>query len=61
MSAHGFREQDPSFATKAIHAEQDPSQWPDGNPVVLPISLSTTFKQEAPGQFVVFRIIHDGT
>ena len=49
----GFRKQDPSFATKSIHSELDPSQWPDGNPVVLPISLSTTFKQEAPGRFVV--------
>lgn len=49
----GFRKQDPTFATRAIHAAQDPEQWPDAKPVVLPICLSTTFKQDAPGKFVV--------
>ncbi|KZS05729.1 Eip55E [Daphnia magna] len=51
-STYGFREQDPSFATKIIHVAQEPEQWSDGNPIVMPISLSTTFKQEAPGKFV---------
>lgn len=41
--------QDPGFATKAIHVGQDPEQWPSCA-VVPPISLSTTFKQDGPGQ-----------
>lgn len=49
----GFKELDPTFATRAIHAHQDPEQWQDGKPVVVPISLATTFKQEAPAEFVV--------
>lgn len=57
-TTYGFREQDPSFATKAIHAAQEPEQWPDGKPVVLPISLSTTFQQDAPGRFVVYTKYH---
>lgn len=52
MSAEGFKEQDPTFATRAIHDAQDPEQW-DAMPVVLPISLATTFKQDAPAQFRV--------
>jgi cystathionine gamma-lyase len=52
MSAEGFKEQDPTFATRAIHDAQDPEQW-DAMPVVLPISLATTFKQDAPAEFRV--------
>ena len=52
MSVEGFKEQDPTFATRAIHVSQDPEQW-DGYPVVLPISLATTFKQDAPAEFKV--------
>uniref|UniRef100_A0A8C3TR94 Cystathionine gamma-lyase n=1 Tax=Catharus ustulatus TaxID=91951 RepID=A0A8C3TR94_CATUS len=37
------------FATNAIHAGQEPEQWRSGA-VVPPISLSTTFKQRAPGE-----------
>ncbi|XP_007436985.1 cystathionine gamma-lyase [Python bivittatus] len=37
------------FATQAIHVGQDPEQW-NSLAVVPPISLSTTFKQRAPGQ-----------
>ncbi|XP_058793120.1 cystathionine gamma-lyase [Phymastichus coffea] len=37
------------FATKAIHVGQDPDQWGHGA-VVPPITLSTTFKQDAPAQ-----------
>ncbi|NXF26073.1 CGL lyase, partial [Rhodinocichla rosea] len=40
------------FATDAIHAGQDPEQWRSGA-VVPPISLSTTFKQRAPGEHAV--------
>lgn len=48
----GFKESDPTFATRAIHAHQDPEQWQDGKPIVVPISLATTFKQEAPAEFI---------
>ncbi|XP_061486875.1 cystathionine gamma-lyase-like [Rhineura floridana] len=37
------------FATQAIHVGQEPEQW-KSMAVVPPISLSTTFKQQAPGQ-----------
>ncbi|KAG1691834.1 Cystathionine gamma-lyase [Nymphon striatum] len=39
---------DSKFATKAIHAGQDPDQW-KSRAVVPLISLSTTFKQSSPG------------
>ncbi|OXB82182.1 UNVERIFIED_CONTAM: hypothetical protein H355_009061 [Colinus virginianus] len=37
------------FGTQAIHAGQEPEQWRSGA-LVPPVSLSTTFKQQAPGQ-----------
>ncbi|XP_076233033.1 cystathionine gamma-lyase isoform X2 [Calliopsis andreniformis] len=37
------------FATKAIHAGQDPLQW-SHCAVVAPIVLSTTFRQDGPGE-----------
>ncbi|XP_061938832.1 putative cystathionine gamma-lyase 2 isoform X2 [Apis cerana] len=37
------------FSTKAIHAGQDPLQWNDCS-VIPPITLSTTFQQDGPGQ-----------
>ena len=40
------------FATTALHFGQEPEQW-TGNPVVPPISLATTFKQEEPGKHAV--------
>lgn len=43
------------FATKAIHAGQDPEQWNHG-PLVVPIVMSTTFQQDAPGQHRVSKI-----
>ncbi|XP_033637043.1 cystathionine gamma-lyase-like [Asterias rubens] len=39
----------PGFATAALHAGQEPEQWAS-NSVVPLISLSTTYKQHAPGQ-----------
>ncbi|GMR50426.1 hypothetical protein PMAYCL1PPCAC_20621 [Pristionchus mayeri] len=39
----------PGFGTNAIHVGQHPEQW-DSNQVVPPISLSTTYKQDVPGQ-----------
>ncbi|NWW73322.1 CGL lyase, partial [Climacteris rufus] len=38
----------PHFATHAIHTAQEPEQWSSWA-VVPPITLSTTFKQVAPG------------
>lgn len=39
----------PGFATAALHAGQEPEQWAS-NAVVPLISLSTTYKQNAPGK-----------
>uniref|UniRef100_A0A158R612 cystathionine gamma-lyase n=1 Tax=Syphacia muris TaxID=451379 RepID=A0A158R612_9BILA len=38
----------PHFGTSAIHVGQEPEQWAQ-NQVIPPISLSTTYKQLAPG------------
>lgn len=40
------------FSTNVIHEGQEPEQW-KSNAVVPPISMSTTFKQDAPGQHKV--------
>ncbi|ETN69126.1 Cys/Met metabolism PLP-dependent enzyme [Necator americanus] len=45
MSTEAF----PHFGTAAIHVGQEPEQW-DMNQVVAPISLSTTYKQDRPGE-----------
>ncbi|GCB69987.1 hypothetical protein scyTo_0001166 [Scyliorhinus torazame] len=47
------------FATQALHAGQDPEQW-KSMAVVPPISLSTTFKQSAPGQHAGFEYSRSG-
>ncbi|VDO19282.1 unnamed protein product [Heligmosomoides polygyrus] len=39
----------PHFGTAALHVGQEPEQW-DMNQVVAPISLSTTYKQDRPGE-----------
>ncbi|PSN57158.1 Cystathionine gamma-lyase [Blattella germanica] len=49
MSEEGFLLQNPAFATKAIHKGQDPEKW-NSRAVVPPITLSTTFKHDAPSQ-----------
>ena len=46
----GFQENDAHFATKALHAGQEPEQW-NSMAVVPPIFMSTTFKQDAPADF----------
>lgn len=51
-AARGFLAPFGHFATQAIHAGQEPEQWRSGA-VVPPVSLSTTFKQRAPGQHAV--------
>lgn len=42
----------PHFGTIAIHDGQEPEQWMS-RAVVPPISMSTTFKQDGPGQHSV--------
>lgn len=44
-----FKQQPKGFATKAIHAGQDPEQW-EHLAVVPPIVTSTTFKQHSPAE-----------
>jgi len=48
----GFQPVFKSFATDAIHVGSEPEQW-NSMAVVPPISLSTTFKQDAPGKHAV--------
>uniref|UniRef100_T1JND1 cystathionine gamma-lyase n=1 Tax=Strigamia maritima TaxID=126957 RepID=T1JND1_STRMM len=50
---------DPKFATKAIHSGQEPEQW-KSLAVVPPISMSTTFKQPAPGEHVGYEYARSG-
>jgi len=38
-----------SFNTDTIHNGQEPEKW-NSRAVVPPISMSTTFKQDGPGQ-----------
>lgn len=47
--SEGFRAQPSGFATKAIHVGQDPEQW-NSMAVIPPITTSTTFKQDGPGE-----------
>jgi len=60
MSEDGFlqQQQQPGFATKAIHVGQEPEQW-NSNAVIPPITLSTTFKQEAPAKHKVCTDVTD--
>ncbi|KAK2107172.1 hypothetical protein P7K49_016686 [Saguinus oedipus] len=58
-SSHGFLPHFQHFATQAIHVGQEPEQW-TSRAVVPPISLSTTFKQEAPGQHSGFEYSRSG-
>lgn len=48
-----FKQQPKGFATKAIHAGQDPEQW-EHLAVVPPICTSTTFKQHSPAEPKVY-------
>ena len=45
----GFLPADTTFATRACHVGQEPEQW-TSMAVVPPISMSTTFKQDAPAE-----------
>lgn len=55
----GFRTAFKSFATDAIHIGQEPEQW-SSMAVVPPISLSTTFKQQSPGNHAGFEYSRSG-
>lgn len=46
----------PHFGTLAIHAGQEPEQW-NSRAVVPPISMATTFKQDAPGVHRVCKLM----
>ena len=48
--ATGYLENDPHFATKALHVGQEPEQW-TAMSVVPQISMATTYKQDAPAQY----------
>ncbi|XP_043070486.1 cystathionine gamma-lyase [Drosophila grimshawi] len=54
-----FKVQPKGFATKSIHAGQDPEQWKSAC-VIPPITLSTTFKQDAPGEHRGFEYSRSG-
>lgn len=49
----------PHFSTQALHEGQDPKQW-TSRAVVPPISLATTFQQEAPGKHAGFEYSRSG-
>ncbi|XP_050726452.1 cystathionine gamma-lyase-like [Eriocheir sinensis] len=46
----GYQKNDVTFSTRAIHEGNEPEQWRH-MAVVPPISMSTTFKQDGPGDF----------
>uniref|UniRef100_A0A8C9A964 Cystathionine gamma-lyase n=1 Tax=Prolemur simus TaxID=1328070 RepID=A0A8C9A964_PROSS len=58
-SSQGFLPSFQHFSTQAIHAGQDPEQWAS-RAVVPPISLATTFQQEAPGRHSGFEYSRSG-
>lgn len=49
----------PGFGTKATHVGQEPEKW-NSRAVVPPISMSTTFKQKAPGDHHGFEYSRSG-
>ncbi|XP_073835152.1 cystathionine gamma-lyase [Musca autumnalis] len=59
MAELGFRKQPKGFASKAIHVGQDPEKW-NSLCVIPPICMSTTYKQDAPGQHRGFEYSRSG-
>lgn len=57
MSESGCLPPFEKFGSVAIHAGQDPDQWPHGA-VVPPISMASTFKQDGPGQHRVSIVVY---
>lgn len=54
-----FKSQPQGFATKAIHVGQEPEQW-NSMCVIPPICLSTTYKQDGPGEHRGFEYSRSG-
>ncbi|XP_031622765.1 cystathionine gamma-lyase [Contarinia nasturtii] len=54
-----FRPQPKGFATKAIHVGQDPEQWSHQS-VIPPLVTSTTFKQPAPAEPILYEYGRSG-
>lgn len=50
----GFRKQPAGFATKAVHAGQQPNQW-KSRAVIPPIVTSSTYQHLAPGEHFGFQ------
>lgn len=48
-----------NFSTGALHAGQEPERW-NSRAVIPPISLSTTFKQDSPGEHHGFEYSRSG-
>ncbi|KAF2364901.1 Cys/Met metabolism pyridoxal phosphate-dependent enzyme [Trinorchestia longiramus] len=55
----GFQPNSATFSTRAIHVGNDPEKW-NSLAVVPPISLATTFKQDAPAQFKQYEYSRSG-
>ncbi|KAG0730139.1 Cystathionine gamma-lyase [Chionoecetes opilio] len=55
----GYRKNDPTFGTRAIHEGNEPEQWRH-MAVVPPISMSTTFKQDGPADFKFYEYGRSG-
>ncbi|XP_018011350.1 cystathionine gamma-lyase [Hyalella azteca] len=55
----GFQKNSATFATRAIHVGCEPEKW-NSMAVVPPISLATTFKQDAPAQFKQYEYSRSG-
>uniref|UniRef100_A0A8C5QXK0 Cystathionine gamma-lyase n=1 Tax=Leptobrachium leishanense TaxID=445787 RepID=A0A8C5QXK0_9ANUR len=58
-ATEGYLEGFQHFATQAIHTGQEPEQW-NSMAVVPPISLATTFKQIAPGEYTGYEYSRSG-
>ncbi|XP_045624194.2 cystathionine gamma-lyase [Procambarus clarkii] len=59
MSESGYKKNDPSFSSRAIHEGNEPEQW-NHLAVVPPISMSTTFKQGGPAEFKFYEYGRSG-
>ncbi|XP_058974485.1 cystathionine gamma-lyase-like [Musca domestica] len=59
MAELGFKKQPKGFASKAIHVGQDPEQW-NSLCIIPPICMSTTYKQDGPGQHRGFEYSRSG-
>nr|XP_045624205.1 cystathionine gamma-lyase-like [Procambarus clarkii]XP_045624213.1 cystathionine gamma-lyase-like [Procambarus clarkii]XP_045624220.1 cystathionine gamma-lyase-like [Procambarus clarkii]XP_045624227.1 cystathionine gamma-lyase-like [Procambarus clarkii]XP_045624233.1 cystathionine gamma-lyase-like [Procambarus clarkii] len=59
MSELGYKKNDPTFSSRAIHEGNEPEQW--NHLAVVPlISLSTTYKREGPSEFKLYKYGRSG-